>query len=50
MAPVALPISSDRAILGIPVATYLHWSSALQNTQKSDVMYGAGELPDLLGS
>jgi hypothetical protein len=46
MAPVALPIRSDRAIFGIPVAAYLHWSSALRNTQKSDmVVQRAGELP-----
>jgi hypothetical protein len=46
MAPVALPIRSDRAIFSIPVTAYLHWSSALRNNAKK--CHGArraGELP-----
>ena len=42
MTPAALPIRSDWAIRDIPVAAYynLHWNNALQNTQKSDMVFG----------
>jgi hypothetical protein len=47
-APITLPVRTDRAISGVPVAAYLHRSGALRNHTKRD-MHHIIELPQSIG-
>jgi hypothetical protein len=46
--PITLPVRTGRAIFGVPVATYVHRSGALQNHTKRD-MRRTIELPQSVG-
>jgi hypothetical protein len=48
-APITLPVRTDRAIFGVPVATYLHRSSALRKHTKREVRRTI-ELPQSIGN
>ena len=49
-APIALPVRTDRAIFGVPVATYLHRGNALRKTCKnaSDALHNSLSCPSRL--
>lgn len=47
-ASITLPVRTDRAISGVPVAAYLHRSDALQKHAKRD-MRRTFELPQSFG-